>query len=148
MQCPICDSPNAIIERKHKPSFLASLFGASATATSPRGNGTCSNCKQMWSVDERDGTVWEADKAGVEKARAEWQRKGYVGPDIVCNGYPGGKAAEVWGFNAKAVSWLKENVNSGRWMLQGKALQVPIQEVSSIVTKASAAGLEVKTNNV
>jgi hypothetical protein len=67
-------------------------------------------------------------------------------PDIVCNGYPDGKAAEVWGFNAKALSWLKENVNSGRWV--GKIVQVPIQEVANIVAKASAAGLEVKTNNV
>jgi hypothetical protein len=67
-------------------------------------------------------------------------------PDIVCNGYPDGKAAEVWGFNAKALSWLKGNVTSGRWV--GKAVQVPIREVANIVAKASAAGLEVKTNNV
>jgi hypothetical protein len=69
-----------------------------------------------------------------------------VVPDIVCNGYPDSKAAEVWGFNTKAVSWLKENVTSGRWV--GKAVQFPIREVANIVAKASAAGLEVKTNNV
>jgi hypothetical protein len=52
---------------------------------------------------------------------------------IVCNGYPNGKAAEVWAFNTKAVSWLKENVSSGRWA--GKAVQVPIHEVANIVAK-------------
>ena len=71
-----------------------------------------------------------------------------VGPDIVCNGYPGGRGAEVHGFNEKALSWLKANVKSGRWILQGQALQVPMEEVSQIVTKASSAGLQVKTNNV
>lgn len=146
MQCPICDSPNAKMERRSKRSFLGSLFGTNAP--SPRALCSCSNCRQTWTVDERDGTIWEADKAQVKKDREEWQRRGFVGPDIVCNGYPGGRGAEVYGFNEKAVSWLKANVNSGRWILQGQALQVPMEEVSQIVTKASAAGLQVKTNNV
>jgi len=99
-------------------------------------------------VDERDGTIWEADKAHVDKAREEWQRRGSVGPDIVCNGYPDGRGAEVYGFNEKAVSWLRENVKSGRRVLQGQALQVPMEEVSHIATGATAAGLQVKTNNL
>jgi hypothetical protein len=102
----------------------------------------------VWTVDKRDGAIWEADKPQVKRAREEWQRRGSVGPDIVCNGYPSGTGAEVWGFNEKAVSWLKGNVHSGRWILQGTALQVPIEEVSQIVTRATAAGLQVKTNNI
>jgi hypothetical protein len=145
MRCPICDSPNAKIE-KSKRSFFGSLFGTKAP--SPRVLCSCPNCHQVWTVDERDGTIWEADKEQVKKAREEWARRGFVGPDIVCNGYPEGKGAEVWGFNEKAKLWLKANVNSGRWILQGQALQVPIEEVSQIVKKASAAGLQVKTNNL
>lgn len=84
----------------------------------------------------------------VPEGQEEHQSGGSMDPDIVCNGYAGGKGAEVWGFNDKAVSWLKANVQSGRWVLGGKALQVPMEEVSRIVTDASAAGLEVKTNNI
>ncbi len=146
MQCPICDSPNAKIERKSKSSFLGSLFGASTP--SPRALCSCSNCKQVWTVDERDGTVCEADKAEVKKAREEWERRGSVGPDIVCNGYPSGRSAEVWGFNEKAISWLKGNVKTGSWILQGQALQVSMEDVSQIVTEAAAAGFQVKTNNI
>jgi hypothetical protein len=146
MQCPICDSPNAKIERPSKRSFLGSLFGAKA----PSAWVTCScpNCRQRWTANESDGAISEADKAQVKKSREEWERRGFVGPDIVCNGYPSGTGAEVWGFNEKAVSWLKENVKAGSWILQGQALQVPMEEVSQIVTKASAAGFQVKTNNI
>jgi hypothetical protein len=146
MQCPICDSPNAKMERRSKRSFFGSLFGTNAP--SPRALCSCSNCRQSWSVDERDGTIWEVEKVQVKKDREEWQRRGFVGPDIVCNGYTGGRGAEVHGFNEKALSWLKANVKSGRWILQGQALQVPMEEVSQIVTNASSAGLQVKTNNV
>jgi hypothetical protein len=146
MHCPICDSPNAKIQRSSKRSFLGSIFGTKAP--SPRTPCTCSNCHQSWTVDERDGTIWEADKTQVKEAREEWERRGTIGPDIVFNGYPSGRGAEVWGFNEKAVSWLKENVKTGDWILQGRALQVPMNEVSQIVTKALASGLQVKTNNV
>lgn len=146
MQCPICDSPDAKIERTRKRSLLGSLFGAAPP--SPRVTCTCSKCMQVWSIDERDGSIWEADRELVKKARGEWERRGTVGPDIVCNGYPSGSGAEVWGFNEKGVSWLKANVKTGRWVLQGQALQVPLEEVSRIVTDASAAGLQVKTNNI
>ncbi len=145
MQCPICDSPNAKIERTGKRSFLSSLFGANPP--SPRASCSCSNCMQIWSVDERDGTIWQADKTSVEQAREEWDRRGFVGPDIVCNAYSDGKGAEVWGFNEKANSWLKANVSSGQPILQGQALRVPIEEVSNIVANASSAGLQVKTNS-
>lgn len=144
MQCPICDSPSARIEKRSNRSFLGSLFGTKHASL--RATCSCLNCMQVWSVDERDGNIWEADKPRVERAREEWQRRGSVGPDIVCNGYPSG--IEVWGFNEKAVSWLKGNVHSGRWILQGKALQVPREEVSEIVARATAAGLQVKTNNI
>jgi len=146
MKCPICDSPDARVERKKRPSFLGSLFAASTQ--SPRALCSCPNCRQVWTMDERDGTIWEADKAQVQKAREQWERRGSVGPDIVCNGYPGGRGAEVYGFNEKAVSWLKANAKSGRWILQGQAMQVPIEEAMQIVTKASEAGLQVKTNNL
>jgi hypothetical protein len=145
MQCPICDSPNAKIEIKSRRSFLGSFLGTNAP--SPRATCSCSNCKQIWSVDERDGTIWEADKAEVKKAREEWERRGFVGPDIVCNEYPGGREVQVYGFNEKAVSWLKENAKSGRWILQGQFLQVSMEEASQIVAKASLAGFQVKTNN-
>ena len=146
MQCPICDSPNATMKKTSKGSFFGSLFGAKAP--SPRALCSCLNCKQDWTVDERDGTIWEVERAEVAKAREEWLRRGFVGPEIVCNGYPDGRGAEVWGFNERAVSWLKENVKSGRWTMQGKCLQVPSAEVSQIVARASKDGLEVKTNNI
>ncbi len=146
MQCPICDSPNAKIERKQKGTLLGSLFGSNPP--SPRATCTCSNCMEVWTIDERDGSIWEADRELVKKAREEWQRRRFVGPDIVCNGYPGDRGAEVWGFNEKAVSWLKANVKAGSWALGGKALQVPLEEVARIVAEASAAGFLVKTNNI
>ncbi len=145
MQCPICDSPNATIETRSKRSLFGSLFGTNAR--SPRATCSCSNCKQIWTVDESDGTIWEADKPEVAKAREEWERRGFVGPDIVCNGYPGGKEVQVSGFNEKAVSWLKANVNSGHWILQDQFLQVSAEEASLVVAKACAAGFQVKTNN-
>lgn len=89
-----------------------------------------------------------AGRQRTPQDQEERQSEGSMDPDILCNGYAGGKGAEVWGFNDKAVSWLKANVHSGRWVLGGKALQVPVEEVSRIVTDASAAGLGVKTNNI
>ena len=146
MQCPICGSPNAKTEERRKASFFGSLFGANAP--SPRVHCSCSNCKQLWSVDERDGTIWEADKAHVNQAREEWQRRGFVGPDIVCNGHSDGTTAEVYGFNEKSASWLKTNLRTGRWMLEGQCIIVPIEEVYRIVGEAPKAGLVVKTNHV
>lgn len=145
MQCPVCDSPNAKTEER-KSSFLGSFF--SAKPSSPSVFCSCRTCMQVWRVDQRDGSVWEADKSEIAKAREEWLRRGFVGPDIVCNGYPGGKGAEVHAFNEKAKMWLKANVNSGRWVLDGQCMQVPMSEVSQIVANASKDGLQVKTNNI
>lgn len=148
VQCPICDSPNAKMERSSKRSFLGSLFGTNSP--NPRALCACSNCRQEWTVDERDGTIWEADKAQVRGAREEWQRRGSVGPDIVCNGTSGGTGAHVYGFNEGALSWLRANVSPGRWVrpLRGlQALEVSVEEASQIASKASAAGLQVRIND-
>jgi len=103
---------------------------------------------QIWGADERDGSIWEDSKAAVAKAREEWLRRGWVGPDIVCNGYPSGAGAEVTGFNEKAKTWLKANVKSGRWILDGQCMQVPMSEVSQLVSNATKDGLQVRTNNI
>jgi len=145
MQCPICGSADATMDRKSKRSFLGSIFGTNSS--SPRASCSCPNCRQIWTVDERDGTIWEADKEQVTQAREEWKCRGFVGPDIVCNVYPDGQAAEVWGFNETAKSWLKENVSPGRSILNGQGLQVSIEEVRQIERNAPSAGLQVKTNN-
>jgi hypothetical protein len=68
--------------------------------------------------------------------------------DLVCNGYPSGRGAEVSGFNAKARLWLKENVKSGHWIIPEQCVQIPIEDVSQLLAKAAQAGLEVKTNNL
>ena len=139
MQCPICDSPNAKMEQR-KSSFLGSLFGAKPS--SPRMTCSCTNCRQTWGADRRDGSIWEDSKAALAKAREEWLRRGYVGPDMVCKGYPGGAGAEVTGFNEDAKTWLKANVKSDQCM------QVPMSEVSQIVANATKDGLQVRTNNI
>lgn len=169
MQCPICDSPNAKMEQR-KSSFLGSLFGAKPSG--PRVTCSCTNCRQIWGVDERDGSIWETDRTEVAKAREDWlQRRRLIaeieakeresnnlteaaeskkryGPDIVCNGYPSGAGAEVTGFNEKANAWLKANVKSGRWILDGQCMQVPMSEVSQLVANATKDGLQVRTNNI
>lgn len=144
MQCPICDSPNAKIEPT-KRSFLGSLFGRQPSGLTTC---SCSNCKQIWTVNEKDGWILEADKAMIAEAREEWARRGFVGPEIVCNGHSNGTTAEVYGFNEKAASWLKANVRTGRWMLEGRCVIVPIEEVYRIVAEAPRAGLVVKTNHI
>jgi hypothetical protein len=145
MQCPICDSPNAKMEQR-KTSFLGSLFGAKPS--SPRVTCSCTNCRQIWGVDERDGSIWEDSRTSVAKAREEWLRRGRVGPDIVCNGYPSGAGAEVTPFNEEAKIWLKTNVKSGRWILNGQCMQIPTSEVSQLVANATKDGLQVRTNNI
>jgi hypothetical protein len=97
-------------------------------------------------VGDADGTILNAEE--IKKAREELARRGYAQPDIVCNGYPSGRGAEVHGFSEKARSWLRENVTTGRWIAQGQAVQVPVEQVSKIVKEASEAGLHVETNNV
>jgi hypothetical protein len=82
----------------------------------------------------------------IAEARDEWARRGSVGPEIVCNGQSDGTTAEVYGFNEKAASWLKNNVRTGKWMREGECVIVPIDEVHRIVTEAPKAGLVVKTN--
>jgi hypothetical protein len=102
MDCPICDSPNVWIERRRKWSFLSSLFGTGSARG--RVNCSCPTCRQGWKAGERDGTMYEGDQVHVRLARQEWQRRGFIGPDIVCNRHNGGASAEVWGFNQERLS--------------------------------------------
>jgi len=83
----------------------------------------------------------------ISEAREEWARRGFVGPEIVCNGHNNGTTAEVYGFNEKAFSWLKTNVRTGRWR-EREYVVVPIEEVHRIVAEAPKAGLVVKTNQI
>lgn len=150
MQCPVCGSPGAkVVDRPRRP-LLGSLFRRSSPP-SRLALCSCSNCKLVFTADERDGKIPDADKAEIEEAREQWERRGFVGPDIVCNGQPGGEWAQVYGFNDRATSWLKDNVRTGRWVKvlpRQEALLVPVEEVWQILSKAPAEDLEVKTNGI
>lgn len=90
----------------------------------------------------------ELPALGLNVFDKEQQRTEPLDPEIVCNGCPNGTDAEIWGFNEKAVSWLKANVKGGNWIMLGKCLQVPSARIPQIVAKASEVGLRIKTNNI